>query len=301
MTKTPRSGWCRASRTHRIRGDTDTVSRNFRTPVWPVEMQKLLRSRRADPGRNRDATGTRVAQLAGAPDRTNRTFVCAVLFLDIVDYSKKPVSEQLKIKERFTARIAEAIEDISVDHRIILDTGDGVAINFLDDPEDALFVRSAPGARISRSAPRRDAPVEDGAHRHQPRAGALVKDINGQPNIIGDGINVAERVMSFARHRPGRWCRARTTTWYRDLRAITRSSSTTKARAPTSTCASTRSTRSPVPPTRRSISPPAAARPVPSDVPVSPLCWTGLTQPAHRSLRAGSRTVAWPTGQRRSP
>ena len=27
----------------------------------------------------------------------------------------------------------------------------------------------------------------------------LVKDINGQPNIIGDGINVAQRVMSFAR------------------------------------------------------------------------------------------------------
>ena len=26
----------------------------------------------------------------------------------------------------------------------------------------------------------------------------LVKDINGQPNIIGDGINVAQRVMSFA-------------------------------------------------------------------------------------------------------
>ncbi|MGZ5138129.1 MAG: hypothetical protein ACXWCX_10035, partial [Burkholderiales bacterium] len=27
----------------------------------------------------------------------------------------------------------------------------------------------------------------------------LVKDINGQPNIIGDGINVAQRVMSFAK------------------------------------------------------------------------------------------------------
>jgi outer membrane biosynthesis protein TonB len=27
----------------------------------------------------------------------------------------------------------------------------------------------------------------------------MVRDINGQPNIIGDGINVAERVMSFAR------------------------------------------------------------------------------------------------------
>ncbi len=29
----------------------------------------------------------------------------------------------------------------------------------------------------------------------------LVRDINGQPNIIGDGINVAQRVMGFA--QPG--------------------------------------------------------------------------------------------------
>ncbi|NJR71709.1 MAG: hypothetical protein HC782_00530 [Gammaproteobacteria bacterium] len=29
----------------------------------------------------------------------------------------------------------------------------------------------------------------------------LVRDINGQPNIVGDGINVAQRIMSFA--RPG--------------------------------------------------------------------------------------------------
>ncbi len=159
-------------------------------------MQKLLRSRRADPGRNQNATGARVAQLPGAPDRTNRTFVCAVLFLDIVDYSKKPVSEQLKIKEQFTARIAEAIREISVDDRIILDTGDGVAINFLDDPEDALFV----ALRLARGF----AAAGEGETRAEVRIGVnlgpvrLVRDSNGQPNILGDGINVAERVMSFA-------------------------------------------------------------------------------------------------------
>ena len=159
-------------------------------------MQKLLRSRHADPGRTQGATGTRVAQLPGSPDRTTRTFVCAVLFLDIVDYSKKPVSAQLKIKEQFTARIAEAIEEILVDHRIILDTGDGVAINFLDDPEDALFV----ALRLARDF----ASARESDTRVEVRIGVnlgpvrLVRDGNGQPNIIGDGINVAERVMSFA-------------------------------------------------------------------------------------------------------
>ena len=56
-------------------------------------------------------------------DRTNRTSVCAVVFVDIVEYSKKPVSEQLQIKERFNAHIAEAIRDMAPDDRIILDTG----------------------------------------------------------------------------------------------------------------------------------------------------------------------------------
>ena len=160
-------------------------------------MQKLLRSRHAHPGHDQGATGTRVAQPPGNLERTNRTFVCAVLFLDIVDYSKKPVSEQLKIKEQFTARIADAIRDIPVDHRIILDTGDGVAVNCLDDPEDALFV-ALRLARDFASAHVSETPVEVriGVNLGPVR---LIRDSNGQPNIIGDGINVAERVMSFAR------------------------------------------------------------------------------------------------------
>ncbi len=129
-------------------------------------------------------------------DRTNRTFICSVLFLDIVEYSRKPVSEQILLKERFNSLIADSIDDLPPNDRIILDTGDGVAINFLGDPEDALFVAIA-----LRDAFRR--PVASGL-RLEARMGLnlgpvrLVKDLNGQPNIIGDGINVAQRVMSFA-------------------------------------------------------------------------------------------------------
>ncbi|MEO8039723.1 MAG: PEGA domain-containing protein [Betaproteobacteria bacterium] len=129
-------------------------------------------------------------------DRTNRTFICSVLFLDIVEYSRKPVSEQILLKERFNALIADAIRDIAPNDRIILDTGDGVAINFLGDPEDALFV-----AMNLREAFKR--PLAGGLTL-EARVGInlgpvrLVKDLNGQPNIIGDGINVAQRVMSFS-------------------------------------------------------------------------------------------------------
>ncbi|HEU0289794.1 MAG TPA: adenylate/guanylate cyclase domain-containing protein [Burkholderiales bacterium] len=127
---------------------------------------------------------------------TNRTFICSIVFLDIVGYSKKPVTEQIQLKERLNTLLTEALENVAVNDRIILDTGDGAALSFLGDPEDALFA----------SLMLRDAnatPGQQGAALTM-RIGInlgpvkLVKDINGQPNIIGDGINVAQRVMSFS-------------------------------------------------------------------------------------------------------
>ncbi len=73
-------------------------------------------------------------------DTANRTFICSVVFIDLVGYSKKPVTEQIRLKTSLTNNLSEAIKDIPVNDRIILDTGDGAAISFLGDPEDALFV-----------------------------------------------------------------------------------------------------------------------------------------------------------------
>ena len=70
---------------------------------------------------------------------TNRTFICSIVFLDIVGYSKKPVTEQIQLKERLNILLTEALENVAVNDRIILDTGDGAALSFLGDPEDALF------------------------------------------------------------------------------------------------------------------------------------------------------------------
>jgi len=150
-----------------------------------------------NPGMAQDpaATTSRVVPFPASGDRTNRTSVCAVLFLDIAEYSKKPVSEQLQVKERFTAHIAEAIADIAPDERIILDTGDGVAISFLGDPEDALFVALNLAEALGDRAEAEHIAVRAGVNLGPVR---LVRDINSQPNIIGDGINVAQRVMSFA-------------------------------------------------------------------------------------------------------
>jgi hypothetical protein len=121
-------------------------------------------------------------------ENSGRTLVCSVLFLDIVEYSKKSVADQLGLKRSFNRTLSKALEAVAARDRVILDTGDGAAIAFLGDPEDALFVALAIRDNT-------DLPVRMGVNLGPVR---LVKDINGQANIIGDGINVAQRVMSFS-------------------------------------------------------------------------------------------------------
>ncbi len=127
---------------------------------------------------------------------TNRTFICSVVFVDLVGYSKRSVSEQLAIKDHFTALLGDALKDIALNDRIVLDTGDGAAMSFLGDPEDALFVGMS--LRDALKLPETDNGA--GGIRIGINLGPvkLVKDINGHPNIVGDGINVAQRIMSFA-------------------------------------------------------------------------------------------------------
>jgi hypothetical protein len=137
-----------------------------------------------------DLSGTENAKF-----RTNRTLICSVVFLDIVEYSKKPVDSQMRLKERFNAILAESLKDIPVVDRIILDTGDGAAIGFLSDPEDALFVAMSIRDALNIEQEKTDLLVRMGINLGPVK---ILKDINNQMNLIGDGINVAQRIMSFA-------------------------------------------------------------------------------------------------------
>jgi class 3 adenylate cyclase len=120
---------------------------------------------------------------------TTRTLVASVIFLDIVGYSKLGVTEQLALKQQFNAVLLSALESVDPSERIVVDTGDGAAITVLDNPERALFMAIG---------------IFDNSGEIKVRAGvnlgpvSLLKDVNGQANVIGDGINVAQRVMGFA-------------------------------------------------------------------------------------------------------
>jgi class 3 adenylate cyclase len=122
-------------------------------------------------------------------DNSNRTLVCSVLFIDIVGYSKKGVGDQVKIKQNFNAVLTHALEQVPPRERVVVDTGDGAAITFLGDPEGALFVGLAVLDKVG------EIPVRMGINLGPV---SLMKDINGLDNVVGDGINVAERVMGFA-------------------------------------------------------------------------------------------------------
>ncbi len=130
-------------------------------------------------------------------ERGNKTIMCSVFFLDIVEYSKKSVTGQISLKERFNSYLSAAISDVPITDRIILDTGDGAAINFLGDIEDALKAALSLRESLLNEDPNIEHPllVRMGINLGPVR---LIRDINGQPNIVGDGINVAQRVMGFA-------------------------------------------------------------------------------------------------------
>jgi class 3 adenylate cyclase len=120
---------------------------------------------------------------------SGRTRVCSVLFIDIVDYSKRDVTEQVRLKQRFNLVMASALGHVEPDERVVVDTGDGAAITFLGDPERALYVALEVFDNVG------ELPVRMGINLGPV---SLMKDLNGLDNVIGDGINVAQRIMSFA-------------------------------------------------------------------------------------------------------
>ncbi len=125
-------------------------------------------------------------------DGQRRNMVCTVLFLDIVAYSKVSVNEQYDLKSLFNQMIAGKLAHVPDNTRITLDTGDGAAICFMGDPEEVLHA----SVDIQRTlALQQRLNVRMGLHIGPIR---ILNDLNGRSNVIGDGINVAQRIMSFA-------------------------------------------------------------------------------------------------------
>lgn len=125
----------------------------------------------------------------------NRTFICTVVFVDLVDYSRRPVTQQAALKRHLNDMINRALANVAPSDRLALDTGDGAALCFFGDPEDALFAAANLRDAIRTEPGPQGAQIRLGINLGPAR---LVRDVNGNRNVIGDGINVAQRVMAFA-------------------------------------------------------------------------------------------------------
>jgi len=144
------------------------------------------------------AAATEVDIPTGDPARSasaalqKRNLICTIMFLDLVGYSQRSVDDQVALKKLFSDVLAKSLKAVAEDSRIAIDTGDGAAICFMGDPEEALD-----SALLLRDllVQRRALQVRIGLHMGPVR---VISDINERTNVIGDGINVAQRIMDFA-------------------------------------------------------------------------------------------------------
>jgi hypothetical protein len=129
-------------------------------------------------------------------DLTNKTSICSIVALDLIDYSKKTGAEKLEIKRLFNAFIQNAVLDIPQSDRNIVDTAGGAVIackGALEDAlEDALFISITIRDEILKHNQLNATPlyVQFGIHLGAARA---VDD-----HIVGEGIDEAQRIMRFA-------------------------------------------------------------------------------------------------------
>ncbi len=129
-------------------------------------------------------------------DLANKTSICSIVALDLMDYSKKVGAEKLEIKRLFNAFIQHAVLDIPESNRNIIDTADGAVIACqgpLEDAlEDALFISITIRDEILRHNQHQSTSlyVQFGIHL------GAVRTLND--HIVGEGIDEAQRIMRFA-------------------------------------------------------------------------------------------------------
>lgn len=123
-----------------------------------------------------------------------RHVLATVMFLNLVASSKHTADQQMALRERFNELIAKALKGVDESSRVVMDTGDGVAVCFAGDPEEALQSALLLRGLLLQKYGRRLA-VRIGLHLGPVR---MVHDANQRVSVVGDGINVAQRIMDFA-------------------------------------------------------------------------------------------------------
>ena len=108
-----------------------------------------------------------------------------ILFMDIVGYSKLKSDQQVKAIATLNQIVKESLRD---EKQLIIPTGDGMAIAFLENPASPLLTAHNIATKVKKT----EIALRMGMHTGPVY---LVEDINQQETLAGGGINVAQRVM----------------------------------------------------------------------------------------------------------
>ena len=160
----------------------------------PTELRTQLATQVVTQLQTQVMEGAPVISRTGGEDSSRKNVLGTIMFMDLVGYSRHSVDQQVAIKTQFNELVSKAIAGVDASSRIALDTGDGAAICFLGDPEEALL-----SARLLRDLLRQKysekLSLRVGLHLGPLR---MLKDLNDRVNVVGDGINVAQRIMDFS-------------------------------------------------------------------------------------------------------
>src|SRR2546426_4864818 len=116
--------------------------------------------------------------------------IAHVLLIDIVGYSKLSINDQRAAIDELTqgVRTSEQFQNAEAAARLIkIPTGDGMALVFYKSPEEPVKCALEISRALKEHRQRRM-----GVHSG-PVSGVI--DVNGQANLAGAGLNVAQRVM----------------------------------------------------------------------------------------------------------
>jgi TolB-like protein/class 3 adenylate cyclase len=121
--------------------------------------------------------------------------IAHVLFIDIVGYSKLSINDQRTAVDELNqvVRTSEQFQNAEAAARLIkIPTGDGMALVFYKSPEEPVKC-ALEISRALKEHPKLQ--LRMGVHSG-PVSGVI--DVNGQANLAGAGLNIAQRVMGCA-------------------------------------------------------------------------------------------------------
>lgn len=129
-------------------------------------------------------------------DLRGSTKMFSVLFVDVVGYSKKTLSEQILLKARFVTLWSDAIKEVPPGDIMVVDAGDGAALTALVEPEDTVRVAIKLRELIFQEGaePGDEMRIRMGINFGPVQMGI---DVHGKACVVGDAINMAQRIMSF--------------------------------------------------------------------------------------------------------